>query len=672
MCLLPTSGALRALFLILLFTVSSVFGQDKDWRPVSPDDLQSKTPVVEPDADAEAIFWETRIDDSSDDLSLRHYVRVKIFTERGRERYSKFDVPYTRGLKIKELAARVIRPDGTIVEIGKQDIFDREIIKAGGVKVKAKSFAVPNIEPGVIVEYKYKETYDDAGASGMRLQFQRDIPVRSLSYYYKPYNSKEPHYQGYNLTDTKFVKDQGGYWLARRNNVPSFKEEPRMPPEDSVKPWMLLTGVGIALTDVSDFSISFVVKDQTNPKLYWGGVSAQKAGLIKFMNKPSGDIKKAATDITAGATTSDEKLRKLYEFCQKEIKNTTFDTTLTDEDRKKLPETRSMSDVLKRRSGSSQFIDMLFGALASAAGFDSRVAFSGDRSKMFFTPEMANEKLIHPAAIAVKVGEDYKFFNPGVPFLPYGSLVWYEEDSWALIVGEKDYAWRKTPLSPYAASSENRSGKFRLLDDGTLDGEVQIEYLGQSAISYRLDNYDETPDKRVENLKKEIKDRISTAEIVDASIENISDITKPLVKKFRVHIPGYAQRTGKRLFLQPGFFEYGVNPIFSSAVRKYDIFFRYPWSETDTISFELPNGFTLDNADAPGNIADPLEIGLIDISMALDRSNNVLKYNRKFHFGGRDNIFFPSASYQPVKQLFDAFQKADSHTITLKQKETGN
>ena len=108
-----------------------------------------KSPKVEPGADAEAIFWEVRIDDSSDSqLTQQHYVRVKIFTERGREKYSKFDIPFTKGIKIKDIAARVIKADGSIVEINSKDIYEREIIKVNKVKIKAKSFAVPNIEPG--------------------------------------------------------------------------------------------------------------------------------------------------------------------------------------------------------------------------------------------------------------------------------------------------------------------------------------------------------------------------------------------------------------------------------------------------------------------------------------------------------------------------------------------
>lgn len=665
----PIGKLYFALTLLCVFFSAASLAQDKDWRPVSPDDLAAKAPIVEPDADAEALFWEVRIDDSSDeDLSLRHYVRVKIFTERGREKYSKFDVPFTKRIRIKDLAARVIKPDGTITEIRKEDIFEREIIKAGGVKIKAKSFAVPNIEPGVIIEYRYKETRDDSGAKGMRLAFQRDVPVRNLSYYYKPYNSQEPRFQNYNFTDAKFVKDEKGFWLARRTNVPAFHEEPRMPPEDMVRPWMLLTGTGIGVTRASAFGISFTIKNPNNPSSYWGAVSAENAPLVKFVTKQSGDIKKAADEITVGASTPDEKLHKIYDFCQKEIKNTSFDTTLTDEDRAKLPEVKSLSDVLKRKSGRSQYVDMLFGSLAKAAGFDIRIAFTGDRSEMFFQPEMTNEQLIHPAAIAVNVGNDWKMFNPGSPFLPYGMLVWYEENTWALLVGENSYLWKTTPLSDYSKSSSRRSGQFRLLEDGTLEGDVKIEHLGHPAVSYRLDNYDESPDKRVENLKEQIKQRISTAEISDVQIENLNDAAKPLIQRYKVRIPSYAQKTGKRLFLQPGFFEYGTNALFSSSSRKYDVFFRYPWSETDEIDFKLPAGFELDNPDAPATIADPQKIGSLDVRMSVDKARTALIYSRKFHFGGGDTILFPSTSYNAVKGLFDAFRTAETHTITLKQK----
>jgi hypothetical protein len=659
---------LLPVFCLLFLFSQTVSAQDKEWRPVSAQELAMKAPQVEPGADAEAIFWETRIDDSSEsNLKRISYVRVKIFTERGREKFSKVDIPFVKGMKVKDVAARVVRPDGTIVELQEKDIFEREIIKTDGLKVKAKSFAVPNIEPGVIIEYRYREVIADASAKGMRLNFQRDIPVQNLSFYYKPYNEKTPNYQTFN-TDVRFNKDKNGYWLASQSNVVSKKEEPRMPPEDEVTPWLLIQGVSLNVIDASIGSISFTIKDPSSPQRYWGAVSAEKAGLIKLMNKPNGDIKKTAEQVTASASTPEDKLRKLYEFAQTQIKNTSFDPALTDEMREKLPANKSVADILKRKSGSSGEVDMLFGAMANALGLDARIAFSGNRSEKFFEPEMTNDFFIHPAAITVNVDGDWKFFNPGVPFLPYGTLVWYEEGVWAMVVSEKGYAWLKTPMSDHSQSLARRTGKFKLAEDGTLEGDVRIEYSGQPGILRKLENYDDSADKRVENLKEEMKRQMSTAEISDVTIENITDPVKPVVYAFKVRVPNYAQKTGKRIFFQPGFFEYGANPLFASAARKYDIYFRYPWSEQDSVEIEYPKTFDLDNADSPGAIADPQKIGMLDISIKADRSKAVLIYDRKFHFGGGGNILFPSAQYQPLKNMFDAFHKADSHTITLRQK----
>jgi len=659
-------AVLPVFFLLFLLFSQSISAQE--WRPVTPQELAQKAPVVEPDADAEAIFWETRIDDSSQsNLKRISYVRVKIFTERGREKFSKVDIPYVKGMKVKDVAARVIRPDGTVVELPEKDIFEREIIKTEGHKVKAKSFAVPNIEPGVIIEYRYREVIEDASARGMRLNFQRDIPVQTLSYYYKPYNDNQPNYQTFN-TDVKFNKDKGGYWLASRTNVVSKKEEPRMPPEDEVTPWLLIQGVSVSFTHVGISSVTFTIKDPSDQQRYWGAVSTERYPVFKWMTKQSGDIKKTAEEVTASASTTEDKLRKLYEFAQTQIKNISFDAALTDEMRAKLPPNKSISEVLKRKSGNSGEVDMLFGALAHSLGLEVRVAFSGNRSEKFFAPEMTNDFFIHPAAIAVNVDGKWKFFNPGVPFLPFGTLLWYEQGVWALMLGEKGYIWIQTPMSDAAENRAKRTGRFKLSEDGTLEGTVRIEYLGQSGILRKLDSYDDSPEKRVENVKEEIKRRMSAAEISDIVVENIDDPVKPVVYTYKVRVPNYAQKTGKRIFFQPGFFEYGANPLFASAARKHDIYFQYPWSEQDDVQIEYPKTFDLDSEEKPKGVGDGQRIGLLDIGIKADRNNGVLIYERKFHFGGGGNILFPSAQYQPLKNMFDAFHKADSHTITLKQK----
>lgn len=641
-----------AVFLSLSFISTKAFGDDKNWKPVDPSDLSQKEPKVEKDADAEAIFWEVRVDDSKqDELGLKHYIRVKVFTERGREKYSKVEIPFVKGTKIKDVAARVIKPDGTITEINKSEIFENTIVNANGFKIKQISFAVPGIEPGVIFEYRYKQTIDDAGAGGMQLIFQRNIPAQNITYYIKPYGGNvfsSMRAKSYNFEDISFEKDKDGFYRTTQTNVPSFQEEPYMPPEDSVRHWALLSYSSLFGGDS------------------WLRMSFGYGEAFKKLTKANDDVKKTAEQIVSGAANDEEKVNRLFDFAKKEIKNLNFDFSMTDEQKKKLKDNNSAGDTLKQKYGYGAQIEWLFAAMAKAVGLEVRFVLTGDRSEFIFN-QGDHTRFVHPACIAVKVNGKWQYYNPGSPYVERGMLAWNEEGQDAFLVNDAGYVWSKIPLSGPEKSVEKRKGKFKLLEDGTLEGEVSIEYTGHLAYAKKSANDEDSQAQREDNLKEEIKKQISEAEISDIRVENVQDYEKPFIYRYKVRVPGYASKVGKRLFLQPGFFEYGSKPVFSTSARKHDIYFRYPWSEEDEIEIMLPKGFVLDNADAPAPVGDSGRVVRTEVKISIVNETNTLVYKRKFHVGGGGNIQIASANYTLLKTLFDAFHKANTHTITLKQ-----
>src|SRR5713226_10290371 len=77
-----------------------------EWKPIDPGDLALKAAKVEKDADAEALFWEVWVMDEAqggDPRSvLTNYIRIKVFTERGRESESTIDLPFAGKNRISD------------------------------------------------------------------------------------------------------------------------------------------------------------------------------------------------------------------------------------------------------------------------------------------------------------------------------------------------------------------------------------------------------------------------------------------------------------------------------------------------------------------------------------------------------------------------------------------
>lgn len=659
------SFCVAAACLAALVFVSLSWAQKQLWQDVTQDELKMSKAVVEPDADAEAILWDVYVSNEDDGYAyhtvLHHYLKVKILDDRGRESFSKIDIPFGQiselgsSIKVKDIACRTTKPDGTTIELKQSDIFDRDILKTSGVKLKAKSFAVPGIEAGAVIEYRWVE--ERAGVSlYQRFDFSREVPVETVRYHIRPVNVPDMgmHGQPFNSVNSPFVKEKDGFYMTSISSVHAYKEEPKSPPEYSVRPWLLV----------------YYAKDTpSDPEKYWKDYAKQMYDFHKSMMKVSDDVKQASSTAIAGETDDEKKVEKVFDYVRAHIKNINDDASgLSADDIKKLKENKTPSDTLKRGEGSWHDINMLFAAMVSAAGLDARVVNLPKRSDVFFPKWFTNEYFMRTENIGVNIGGQWRFYDPSSRYIPFGMLRWEEEGQPALISDGKEGHWEKTPMSPAKRSLEKRSGKFKLFEDGTLEGSVRLEYTGQIGAEVKEYNDDDTPQQRENTLKNIVKANImGSAEVSDITIENVTDPDKPFVYTFKVRVPGYATKTGKRIFFQPNVFEKAAKPMFEGADRVHDVYFKYPYAESDDIVIEMPAGFELESPDAPAPVRDSSGIGTDDFKLSVSKESNTLSYHRDFTWGNNGFLLFQQKSYPILKQLFDAFYTANSHSLTLKQ-----
>jgi uncharacterized protein DUF3857/transglutaminase superfamily protein len=652
---------LLACVLPLLTPASSA--RAADWKPIDAAQLALKAPRVQADADAEALFWEVRVADEFDqtsDLGARtvfdHYVRIKVFTDRGRDTYATVDLPYEAGVRIEDVAARTVKPDGSVVELKKGDVYERTVIKTNDVRVKAVSFAVPAIAPGTIIEYRWREIHSDSIANYLRLPFSREVPVQTTRYYLRPLEFPDNDYvmraMSFNGDFAPMEPQKDGFTMLSLSNVPADRDEPYSLPPFERRPWVLIYyQARTSSTNLRDQYLEY------SKSLYQDSAKAIK---------PTGRIRALAAEAVANKPTLDERIAGLMRVTRRVVTRIDVDTA-TGEQRRKAKANKNADDIASRGLGTAEDTRTLFIALAQSVGIDARIAATSNRAEFLQTPTHSNPYFLDGFLVAVRNGDAWIFVDPANEHSPNGAVRWNYAGQEALITDAKTVITARVPLAPAARSMKQRTGKFTLLDDGTIEGEWKLVYSGYWADIFREQEDQDSPSERTKTLQEDIASRVPGAVVSDVQLD-AGNTAEPYSVSYKLRIPGYAQRTGARLFFQPIVFQKGLTPYFPSPTRSTEVYFRFPWTEQDDITISLPRGFQLEQPEVPGE----LNGGSARYRLAMTMGGSVLSVSRTFVMGSTDNIVvFDQQRYPVVKEFFDRVHTADGHTLVLRRTEAG-
>ena len=130
-----------------------------DWQPVTPEDLSLKYDAAHP-YPAVILYHEETSDDNREHLVS--YYKLKVLNEAGRKQANVLLYYRNDFSNIIDVKGRTISPSGAITVFeGKP--FDTTVVKGKGHKLKAKSFVLPNVEVGSIIEYRYTEYWEGGG-----------------------------------------------------------------------------------------------------------------------------------------------------------------------------------------------------------------------------------------------------------------------------------------------------------------------------------------------------------------------------------------------------------------------------------------------------------------------------------------------------------------------------
>jgi hypothetical protein len=647
----------RLLAILLLITAPGapeatafMFKKGAKWRDISPEEMALAAPRIDPEAGAEILIADISVDDSSDNATLTsNYVRIKVFDRKGVELLDKIDLEYVRGRgnTVRDVAARVVLPDGTVRELEQGDLFEREVVRYGDVRVNVKSFSFPGIEPGCIIEYQYQAVQYGGSAHGMRLCLQDRFPIHYLRLRVKPYTRYQSHIVHANTGSAK-VEKVDGYQQLKLRDVPAFERAPFPPPRDVIEPWFRLT-----------YTYSQNLKD---PDAFW---KARAERLYEhgrtFVTPNNRRVRAVVAEETQGINSDEAKLQVLYTYMQRKVANLSYDSHgYTIDELSKLKDNETAADVLARGYGYATEINATFAALAAAAGYEARLAAVTNRARTFFHRSMHHHDAISYQLAAVNVGGAWRFFDPGDPFLPCGMLDWINSDGHVLLAHNKEVQFVPTPPAQAGESRILNRAELTLRADGTLAGDVRITCTGHEAVYIRRNYENLAGAKLAEKVANNLGKRLPRALVSKAVMENERDLVLPVTIAYHVEIPGYADVAGSRLFVNPSMFRHNAAALFPEQNRSCSIYFRYPWEEDDTVNIALPEGYTIENGEMPKSLGDCSAI-VHSITIGMLRDGR-LALRRKFRV---NSVLIPADQYPAVKLLFDTLSGIDGHLLTL-------
>ncbi|MBV9573806.1 MAG: DUF3857 domain-containing protein, partial [Acidobacteriales bacterium] len=130
--------AIAALAATLLFAPPS---HATGFQPVSQEELKMTSEPKAPGAPAVILFRQDDCDDNGLTSHENEYYRIKILTEAGRNR-ANVEIGFGKEESLVNVKGRTIEPDGSIVNFDGK-VFEKEVVKARGIKYRAKTFTLP-------------------------------------------------------------------------------------------------------------------------------------------------------------------------------------------------------------------------------------------------------------------------------------------------------------------------------------------------------------------------------------------------------------------------------------------------------------------------------------------------------------------------------------------------
>jgi len=618
---------------LALFFCASAWAQ---FQEPTKEELQMTADAKAPEANA--VYLTLADDQDNTKHSRTYYERMKILTEKGKE---KATLRFTHDPATKfEVEGRTIHKDGTIIPFTDKPS-DLVEYKIKNDQLNTLVFTLPSAEVGSILEYRVKFEYD-GNPPYPDWFIQQSMFVHHAHYSFKSGALGATYLS--RIGDGSKVLERKGLYTLDLVDVAPLPDEDWMPPLNTFKWW-----------------VSFFRTDFRTTQEYWDAAEKVWAEFIRNFTNPTGTLKKAVGEIVAPGDSDTVKAQKIYAAVMK-LENTDFTREKTKRERKKekVKDIHNAQDVWRDQSGTGDEIALLYVALCRAAGLNVVPMSVVNRSRALFDEGLLNYGQMDDFIAVGQLDGKEVFLDPGQKMCPFGSLHWKHTLARGFRLTDKSASLVNTPSLSYKASGITRIADLTVESSGGMQGTVRLIMRGQDALYWRQiaqENDEEEVKKRFDEWMKEYLPEGVQGEL--GQFLGLGDAESNLIANARVS-GNLGTVTGKHLFVPGLFFRAkSKHPFVARDKRAIPVDVHYARSEQDDVTYRLPAGYSMELNGKPDTVAWPAHAELKITTEAGQGTVHVV----------RDLIYnYTILDPHEYGSLHDFYQKvatADQQQITL-------
>jgi hypothetical protein len=375
-------------------------------------------------------------------------------------------------------------------------------------------------------------------------------------------------------------------------------------------------------------------------------------GYSKTVKEGQAAIKPVVDGWVQGAADAQAKIRAVVRHVRDDFRYVPFPSVIG--------LSRPISEILKDKTADNEEKAVLLLAALKAIGIEAMPAVVSGKDSGSVNPKFFSLSQFTHAVVALpKPDGGLEWIDPTISYAPYAFMPWRDSGAGALLIREG-----QGELVDLPAKVELNTTRLKLTlkpsPDGKAEAELVAELNGEDAIDVREELVPASEAARGDWFKEWLESHRPGAVLQTHSVENLTDLEKPLILKMTFQAPGLVT-VADDVFVVKGcvFSCLGTNPL-SRASRTHPFYVDRGWNMEEAVVIQPPRP-GMEAARMPPAAVAKSAIGSLSLSCSPlgDGGARCLR-----QFSARRNRW-PATENASIRAMYDKIVEADRTTVAF-------